>query len=141
MPVMKRFQNLTCDDKDKMPNIMFAFQGRKDKIIEFVLTPDDYLLEFTHEDKTGCVLGFAMDKHDTGWTIGQTFLKPYLSIYDRDSDSIGFVRANMEPDNEPKTNIIHNSERYRYKQKVKKEIVKGIIESDKNNQKKYSVYF
>lgn len=118
---MSKFNDLTCDDKEAMPNIMFTFMGKGDQLIEFVLTPDDYLLEFNMSAKTGCVLGFAMDEYDSGWTIGQTLLKPYMSVYDRDSNSIGFVRANMQPDNPPNTNAKHS---HRYKQIIKDRINK-----------------
>jgi len=121
MPVMNKFKDMTCDDKAEMPNVLFSFLGKEDNIIEFMLTPDDYLLEFEEKGQTGCVLGFSMDDSDTGWTIGQTFLKPYLSVYDRDSKSIGFVRANMEPANPPKTSQVH-SDSFRFKQHIKQNI-------------------
>lgn len=40
-----------------------------------------------------CVMGIAPDA-DTGWTFGQVFLRSFYTVFDRDTDRIGFVRAN-----------------------------------------------
>ena len=90
-----------CEDKDKMPTLGFVFKGYsvngKDSAFELLLTPDDYVLEFEADGKTDCVVGFGSDSEDSGWTIGQVFLKAYYTVFDRESEAIGFVRSNPQP--------------------------------------------
>jgi len=42
-------------------------------------------------------MGLAADTEDTGWTLGQVFLKSFLTVFDREEGRIGFVRSNMNP--------------------------------------------
>lgn len=39
-----------------------------------------------------CVIGIGPD-NDSGWTLGQVFLRSFYSVFDRDRDRIGFARA------------------------------------------------
>lgn len=92
----------SCDDRANLPSIVLEIFGNKDtvgndQVVELVLTPDDYVLEFDMNGVTDCVLGIAPDTEDTGWTLGQVFLKSFLTVFDRDEGKIGFVRSNMNP--------------------------------------------
>lgn len=106
----------TCDDKANLPNLGFMFKGfkkdGKDTAFELILTPDEYVLEFDVDGKPDCVVGIGSDTEDSGWTLGQVFLKAYYTVFDRDSEAIGFVKANPNP------------------QKI---VEKEVIEMEKNN--------
>lgn len=90
-----------CEEKHKLPNLGFMFKGYskngKDTAFELILTPDDYVLEFEVDGKNDCVVGIGSDNEDSGWTLGQVFLKTYYTVFDRDSEAIGFVKSNPNP--------------------------------------------
>lgn len=68
------------------------------QVVELVLTPDDYVLEFTINGENDCVLGIGPDTEDSGWTMGQVFLKAFYTVFDREENGrVGFVRSNMNP--------------------------------------------
>lgn len=62
------------------------------------MTPEDYVLHFKIDGEDDCVIGIVPDNVDTGYTIGQVFLKAYYTLFDRDNNRIGFVRANPNPE-------------------------------------------
>ena len=46
---------------------------------------------------TDCVIGFSNDDSDENtWTLGQVFLKAYYTVFDRETEAIGFVRSNPQ---------------------------------------------
>jgi len=90
-----------CEDVKTLPDIIFQLYAGDDVApAKLTLHPHDYTLEFRNEeDCTGtqcsseCVLGIGPDD-DTGWTLGQVFLRSFYTVFDRASDRIGFTRAN-----------------------------------------------
>ena len=44
-----------------------------------------------------CVIGIGPD-NDPGWTLGQVFLRSFYTVFDRDTDRVGFVRSNPRGD-------------------------------------------
>jgi hypothetical protein len=102
----------TCADKYKLPSLGFIFKGYtkdgKDTAFELILTPDDYVLEFEVNGQSDCVIGFGSDNTDSGWTLGQVFLRAYYTVFDRESEAIGFVKSNPDPGNSPEEIINKN---------------------------------
>jgi len=90
-----------CEEKSKLPNLGFMFKGftsnGKDTAFELILTPNEYVLEFEVDGKNDCVVGIGADNEDSGWTLGQVFLKAYYTVFDRDNEAIGFVKSNPNP--------------------------------------------
>lgn len=122
--VLREVEVNSCDDRANLPSIVLEIFGNKDstgseQVVELVLTPDDYVLEFDMNGVTDCVLGIAPDTEDTGWTLGQVFLKSFLTVFDRDEGKIGFVRSNMNPYPLPGQS---SKRSLSFKQKLRKEI-------------------
>lgn len=73
----------TCEDKNNLPNVVFEIMGMSEdgtnnpQVVELILTPDDYVLQFDVGGTSDCVLGIGPDTEDTGWTLGQVFLKAF----------------------------------------------------------------
>jgi hypothetical protein len=90
-----------CSKKHMLPTLGFVFRSfpinGRETSFELILTPDDYVLEFEVNGKNDCVVGIGADNEDSGWTLGQVFLKAYYSVFDRETESIGFVRSNPDP--------------------------------------------
>lgn len=72
----------SCEDRETLPNIVFEVLGMPDasgnqQVVELILTPEDYVLQFEINGRSDCVLGIGPDTEDTGWTLGQVFLKAF----------------------------------------------------------------
>lgn len=89
-----------CSDYTQMPNIIFDFDmGYNNAPLSLTLRPIDYILKFQMNQRDDCVVGISPDQ-DTIWTLGQVFLRSFYTIFDRDSDRVGFAhleRDHFEP--------------------------------------------
>lgn len=96
----------SCEDKKNLPYLIFQIKAKEMKniqsavVIELVLSPDDYVIEFIDEKNytRECMLGIEADEeseedHIDGWTLGQVFLKSFYTIFDKDNLQIGFVKS------------------------------------------------
>jgi len=92
------------------------------QIVELTLTPDDYVLQFEIAGEDDCVLGIGPDNEDTGWTLGQVFLKAFYTVFDRENKGkIGFVRSNSNPDPPPGSGPDSEYTRRRHRLRFKEE--------------------
>lgn len=101
-----------CQDLRSLPSITFVLYAGEDAApARLTLHPHDYTLEFhlpvdgasdcndpdVRRDRSkcraDCVVGIGPD-NDTGWTLGQVFLRSFYTVFDRDKNRVGFVRSN-----------------------------------------------
>lgn len=122
----------SCDDKKNLPYLIFQIRAKEIKsvqglaVIELVLSPDDYVIEYDDEknNKKVCFLGIEADEESAedqieGWTLGQIFLKSFYTIFDKDNLQIGFVKSKkgavkQTAFNKPLTNLRTNIKNKNY---------------------------
>jgi len=81
-----------CVAHDLMLTFYFDFfVGTGQQSLTLALRPIDYILKFDNSGHEECVLGISPDK-DTIWTLGQVFLRSFYTVFDRDSNRVGFAR-------------------------------------------------
>lgn len=79
-----------------MKDMSFVINGE-----EYVLTPEDYILEIEWQGQRECLSGFIgidLGTHDPLWILGDVFLGPYHQIYDYGNQRVGFARATKPSD-------------------------------------------
>lgn len=80
-----------CSNLDTLPNITFTFDAQ-----EYVLTPADYVLKETVMSNTQCIMGImgADLPDDFNYVIvGDVFMRPYPTKFNRDDNTVTFYRA------------------------------------------------
>lgn len=83
---------LDCDALGSMPDVTFSIGGR-----EFVLTPEQYVLQIDAMGQKQCISGFiGLDiPPPLGplWILGDVFIGPYHTVFDYGRERIGFADA------------------------------------------------
>lgn len=80
---------VNCNKIPSMPDITFHIAGK-----EFVLTPEQYVLQITQDGETKCLSGFmGIDLPDPLWILGDVFIGPYYTLFDFDSNHVCFAQS------------------------------------------------
>ncbi|XP_020644486.3 cathepsin D [Pogona vitticeps] len=91
-PIIKGQYMLQCDKLSTLPTVSLVLGGKS-----YELTADQYALKVTVQEQTLCLSGFSgLDVPPPGgplWILGDVFMGPYYTTFDRDNDSVGFAKC------------------------------------------------
>ncbi|CBZ52709.1 Pepsinogen A1, related [Neospora caninum Liverpool] len=91
-----------CSNKDSLPTVTFVLEDTDGRLVKFPLKPSDYLVEEINSQgkSVTCAAGFIpMDvpaPRGPLFVLGNSFIRKYYTIFDRDHMMVGFMRANHD---------------------------------------------
>jgi cathepsin D len=80
-----------CSEISKLPNVTIVISGN-----QFVLTPNDYVLQVSSGGETECLSGFdGVDFAGLGplYILGDVFIATYTTLFDYGNSQLGFAKS------------------------------------------------
>ncbi|XP_039391156.1 cathepsin D [Mauremys reevesii] len=91
-PLIKGQYVIPCDKVSSLPVVTLMLGGKP-----YELTGEQYVFKVSVQGETICLSGFsALDIPPPGgplWILGDVFIGPYYTVFDRDNDSVGFAKC------------------------------------------------
>ncbi|XP_051477047.1 cathepsin D [Apus apus] len=91
-PLIKGQYVIACDQVPSLPVVTLTLGGKP-----YQLTGEQYVFKVTVSGETICMSGFSgLDIPPPGgplWILGDVFIGPYYTVFDRDNDSVGFAKC------------------------------------------------
>jgi len=77
-----------CEKMDSMPDLVFTIAGKK-----FPLKPSQYITKFTEGHTSFCLSGLGASPNDDLWILGDVFIGPYYTVFDKGNNRVGFAQS------------------------------------------------
>ncbi|XP_068800878.1 cathepsin D [Struthio camelus] len=91
-PLIKGQYVIPCDKVSSLPAVTLTLGGKPYK-----LTGEQYVFKVSAQGETICLSGFSgLDVPPPGgplWILGDVFIGPYYTVFDRDNNSVGFAKC------------------------------------------------
>ncbi|NXE52395.1 CATD protein, partial [Casuarius casuarius] len=91
-PLIKGQYVIPCDKVSSLPAVTLTLGGKP-----YQLTGDQYVFKVSAQGETICLSGFSgLDVPPPGgplWILGDVFIGPYYTVFDRDNNSVGFAKC------------------------------------------------
>ncbi|NXP80391.1 CATD protein, partial [Ramphastos sulfuratus] len=91
-PLIKGQYVIPCDKISSLPVVTLTLGGKP-----YQLTGDQYVFKVSAQGETICLSGFSgLDVPPPGgplWILGDVFIGPYYTVFNRDNDSVGFAKC------------------------------------------------
>ena len=83
--------NDDCSGVEDLPNLTWTIDG-----IDYVMTPNDYVLTVTQDGQSECVLGVMGQDFPATFKyfiLGDSFMRKYYSYFDKKNNRVGFIES------------------------------------------------
>ncbi|XP_062431796.1 cathepsin D [Rhea pennata] len=91
-PLIKGQYVISCDKVSSLPVVTLTLGGKP-----YQLTGEQYVFKVSAQGETICLSGFSgLDVPPPGgplWILGDVFIGPYYTVFDRDNNSVGFAKC------------------------------------------------
>ncbi|XP_006026954.1 cathepsin D [Alligator sinensis] len=92
-PLIKGQYVIPCEKVPTLPSVSLVLGGKP-----YQLTGEQYIFKVTVQGQTICLSGFSgLDVPPPGgplWILGDVFIGPYYTVFDRDNEAVGFAKCN-----------------------------------------------
>jgi len=84
-----------CGNMDSLKPLEINMETEEGKTVTYVLEPKDYVMQRNGSCKTGIsIMQIQLDMPHPIMILGDTFMRKYYSVFNHETNSIGFAEAN-----------------------------------------------
>jgi hypothetical protein len=104
-PILEHVQvNDDCSNLHELKNVHFTLLDVNQKMKHYTLTPEEYVMKRGGSCKTGIgVVNLQLPGNHPIMIMGDTFLRSFVSVYNHETNQIGYAEANHEYEDTPQS--------------------------------------